>query len=77
MLHVRFAEILAARGDPDEAIAQLAIAVDKGFRGLGWLEYGIFWEHMQDYPGFDGIKLRIIEYVRTERALLERPAEAA
>lgn len=77
VLHVRFAEILAARGDPDGAIAQLAIAVDKGFRGLGWLEYGIFWEDMQDFPGFDDIKLRIIEFVDAERAMLERPAEAA
>ena len=77
VLHVRLAEILAARGDPDEAIAQLAVAVDKGFRDLGWLEYGIFWQDMQDHPGFDAIKLRIIEFISAERALLERPAETA
>lgn len=77
VLHVRLAEILAARGHPDEAIVQLAVAVDKGFRDLGWLEYGILWQDMQDYPGFDGIKLRIIEFIDAERAMLERFAEAA
>ena len=77
VLHVRHAEILAARGFPDEAIDQLVIAVDKGFRGLGWLEYGIFWQRMQHLPGFDGIKVRIIELVDAELAELQQKADAA
>lgn len=77
VLHVRLAEVLVARGRPEEAIDQLADAVDKGFRDLGWLEYGIFWQEMQDHPGFAGIKLRIIEFIDAERAILERSAEAA
>ena len=77
VLHVRRAEILAVRGLSDEAIDQLAVAVDKGFRDLGWLEYGIFWQGMQHDPGFDGIKVRIIEFVDAERATLERLAKAA
>lgn len=77
VLHVRFAEILAARGRTVEAIDQLSDAVNKGFRDLGWLEYGIFWQDLQDHPGFAGIKLRIIEFIDAERAILERSAEAA
>lgn len=77
VLHLRLAEILAAKGRPDEAIDQLSVAVDKGFRDLGWLEYGIFWQDMENHPGFDGVKLGIIEFVDAERAMLERPAEEA
>jgi tetratricopeptide (TPR) repeat protein len=76
VLHVRLAEILAAKGRTDEAIDQLSDAVNKGFRDLGWLEYGIFWQDLQDHPGFAGIKLRIIEFIDAERAILERSADA-
>ncbi len=77
VLHVRRAEILAASGRPDDAIDQLTLAVDKGFRNLGWLEYGIFWQDMQDYPAFDRIKLRIIEFLEAERVKLEVMASTA
>jgi len=77
LLHVRLAEIHAAKGMPEEAIEQLSIAVDKGFRDLGWLDHGIFWRDMQDDPGLERIKLRILEFVETERARLEEPGRTA
>lgn len=73
VLHVRLAEIHVLSGDSDEAVEQLSLGVDKGFRDLGWLEYGIFWQDMQDHPGLDRIKLQITELVETERARLEEP----
>jgi len=77
VLHVRLAEIHVENGMPEKAIEQLFVAVDKGFRDLGWLEYGIFWQGMQDDPGLERVKLRIFELVETERTRLGGGDETA
>jgi TolB-like protein/Flp pilus assembly protein TadD len=77
VLHVRFAEVQLASGLSDQAIEQLSVAVDKGFRDVGWLENGIFWQGAQDDPRLDRIKVRIIGLLETERAKLDGAADRA
>ena len=75
VLYVRLAEVYAQQGRTDEAIANVAIAVEKGFRDIGWLEYGIFWQDLQDHAGLNRLKVRILEDVRAQRADLQRDGE--
>lgn len=72
VLHVRLAEVHAQKGQIDEAMANLEIAVDKGFRDLGWLEYGIFWQHLQDHTQLNELKVRIYEDIEAQRTILRQ-----
>ena len=75
VLYVRLAEIYAQQGRTDEAIANVAVAVDKGFRDLGWIEHGVFWQHLQDHPGLNRLKVRMYEDIEAQRAELQRSGE--
>ncbi len=66
-IHYRIAEIHAMLGDIDAAAASLNTAFDKGWRGLGDLEYGIYWQHLQDNEAINAVKVRIIEDVAQQR----------
>jgi tetratricopeptide (TPR) repeat protein len=72
ILHVRLAEILVQKGQIDEAIDHVTIAIDKGYRDLGWLEYGIFWRQLQDHPQLNGLMVRIYEDIEAQREVLRQ-----
>ena len=72
VMHVRLAEIHAQNGQIDDAIEQLTIAVDKGFRDLGRIEYGIFWQHLQDHPDLNRLKVRMYEDIEAQRDDLQQ-----
>ena len=81
-LFVRLAEIHAIRGDMAEAANVLEDAFDKGWRDIGNIEHGVFWQDAQDDPRLAEIKVMIIEDVnaqleRLPRHLLEVDAMAA
>ena len=61
ILFVRLAEIYALMGDTDNAISNLDIAFNKGWRGLSTIEYGIFWQHFDDDPELNRIKVLILD----------------
>lgn len=66
-LHVRLAEIYALGGDVQNAIANLEIAFDKGWRDLSTIEYGIFWQNLQDDPELNRIKVMIYDDLEVQR----------
>ena len=76
-LFVRLAEIYAIKGDTDEAISNLEKAFEKGWRGLGTIEYGIFWQDLQDDPGLNRIKVILLDDLEAQRKRLrERTRDA-
>ena len=66
-LHVRLAEVYVLKGDVDNAIANLDVAFEKGWRGLDTIDYGIYWKHLQDNPELNRIKVQIIEDLEVQR----------
>ena len=69
---MRLAEIYVQKGQIDEAIDNVTIAVDKGYRDLGWLEYGLFWRQMQDHQELNELKVRIYEDIEAQRDVLRQ-----
>jgi len=57
-------------GNVDAAMTELGIAVDKGFRDVGWLEHGIFWRHVQDDPRLEAEERRMLDAIERERERL-------
>ena len=72
VLHVRLAEVYVQKGLIDQAIDSVAIAVEKGYRDLQWLENGIFWRQLQDHPDLNELKVRIYEDIEAQRAVLRQ-----
>ena len=69
-LHVRVAEIHAVRGDAESAVRNLEKAIDKGWRRLSDIEYGIFWRDLQDDTGLNQVKVKILEDLSRQRDAL-------
>jgi len=70
VLSVRLAEVHLLDGNVDAAMTELGIAVDKGFRDVGWLEHGIFWRHVQDDPRLEAEERRMLDAIERERERL-------
>ncbi len=69
-LYARLAEVHAIGGDVDSAVSNLEIAFAKGWRDLSTLEYGIFWQELQDDPEINRIKVMILNELDIERERL-------
>ena len=70
-LHARVAELHAIAGDVENALSELEVAVDKGFREIGKLEFEIYWQALQSNEAFNAIKVRIIEDIERQRERLQ------
>jgi len=76
-LFVRLAEIHAIRGDVENAVSNLEIALDKGWRDLNMIEYGVFWQGLQDNPEINRIKVRILNDLEDQKLRLENSMRAS
>ena len=75
ILHVRLAETYALLGDVENAIENLGIAFEKGWRGLSVIDYGIFWQDLQDHPELNRIKVLIYNDLETQRKELQESSD--
>jgi TolB-like protein/Tfp pilus assembly protein PilF len=66
-IHYRTAQIYSLLGRPDEAVAQLQQAIDKGWRIFGALERDPLWGPMQDDVRFQAIVARVNDDIRVLR----------
>lgn len=69
-LYVRLAEVHALLGDVENAIVNLEIAFSKGWRGLSNIEYGVFWQDLQDHDELNRIKIMIYNDLEFQRESL-------
>jgi tetratricopeptide (TPR) repeat protein len=77
-LFYRLAEIYAIKGDVSNAVAYLETAFERGWRDIGILEYGIFWESLQDDPAINSVKVEIYNDLEAQkRTLLEKSIDTA
>jgi tetratricopeptide (TPR) repeat protein len=76
-LFVRLAEIHAIRGDVENAVSNLEIALEKGWRDLNMIEYGVFWQGLQDNPEINRIKVRILNDLEDQKLRLENSMRAS
>lgn len=76
-LHVRLAEVYVLKDDVDNAIVNLDIAFEKGWRGLSVIEYGIFWQDLQDHPELNRIKILIYNDLESQRKKLQENSAMA
>lgn len=72
VLHVRLAEIYALLGDLQNAILNLDIAFEKGWRDLSVIDYGIFWQDLRDHPELNRIEALMFMDLESQRTKLRR-----
>ncbi len=70
-IYFRMAEIRALLGDIDGAATNLNAAFDRGWRSLGDLEYGIYWQDLQDDEKINAVKVRVLEDIEEQRRRLQ------
>ncbi len=67
VLSVRLAEIHLLNDDKEAAIAELNLAVEKGFRDVGWIENQPFWRLLDGDPRIEASTVAMLDAVETER----------
>jgi TolB-like protein len=76
-LFVRLAEIYALKGDTESAIDNIEIAVNKGWRDLGWLNHAPLLRNLRDEPEFIQIEYRLRQDLDAQQARLLSDAGSA
>jgi tetratricopeptide (TPR) repeat protein len=66
-LFVRLAETYVLLGDVENAIENLDLAFEKGWRDLNVIDYGMYWEGLQDHPELNRIKLLLLNDLESQR----------
>ncbi len=67
--YYRVAEIHAMQNDAEQAIENLTLAYERGFREILSLEYSVFWEGLSEDPDLERIKRLIYEDIERQLPL--------